>query len=116
MRRESAALTPPAPQGNSRGLTGITAIFTTVETHHFVAVERARTSWGEMEVECVEGGWSSQVPDCRILDCGTPPQVHQASTSLVNRTSLVGNIAVYSCNVGYIMVVNASTGEISAEF
>ena len=66
--------------------------------------------WGQSNLKCENGQWSSDLPSCNPLTCGTPPRVVHASARLHNGSALWKDMAVYSCDPGFLMVVNASSG------
>ena len=65
---------------------------------------------GVPELQCKDGSWRGAEPECVILNCGSPPQVQQAIGTLVNGTTTFEDMTIFSCNLGYIMVVNATSG------
>jgi hypothetical protein len=66
--------------------------------------------WGSELLECDDGAWSSPLPLCKILNCGAPPYIPHATASLMNGRTVWGEQAMYSCNEGYIMIANVSSG------
>ena len=66
--------------------------------------------WGQTHLQCNNGEWSSDIPSCNPLTCGPPPSVSHTSARLENGSALWKDVAVYSCDPGFLMVVNASSG------
>ncbi len=60
---------------------------------------------GSLSRECLEGGkWSGTTAKCEFLDCGEPPKVNHATSSLVNGRSTFGATVEYSCDKDYLPV------------
>ena len=55
------------------------------------------------------------LPSCSPLSCGEPPSVQFASHGLSNSSFLVGELAVYTCDNGFLMVVNSSNSPVATE-
>ena len=55
------------------------------------------------------------LPTCSPLSCGEPPIVQFASHGLNNSSFLVGELAVYTCDNGFLMVVNSSNSPVATE-
>ena len=56
-----------------------------------------------------------RLPSCSPLSCGEPPSVQFESHSLPNSSFLVGELAVYTCHDGFLMVVNSSNSPVATE-
>ena len=56
-----------------------------------------------------------RLPSCSPLSCGQPPSVQFASHGLSNSSFLVGELAVYTCDQGFLMVVNSSNSPVATE-
>ncbi|KAI0236128.1 Sushi, von Willebrand factor type A, EGF and pentraxin domain-containing protein 1 [Lamellibrachia satsuma] len=56
---------------------------------------------GSNETRCTpEGRWDSPLPQCRKIDCGTPPAVSNAHTDNLTATTFMAT-AQYVCDEGY---------------
>lgn len=55
----------------------------------------------------VGGGWSGKVPQCKFVDCGAPAQIEYGEVNLLNKTTTVGSITVYTCQDDYWLVGEA---------
>jgi len=71
--------------------------------------------WGQANLNCENGQWSSGPPSCNPLTCGSPPRVVHASSRLKNGSTLWKDVAVYSCDPGFLLVVNASTDPVAQD-
>ena len=77
--------------------------------------DRGYVAWGHSSLACLTSGlWSSEpgLSSCRPLSCGAPPPLANAGVLLRNGSTLWRDEAVYTCDPGYLLVVNDSTGNI----
>jgi len=72
--------------------------------------------WGQAKLYCDNGRWSSEIPTCSPLTCGSPPRVSHSSARLENGSTLWKDVAVYSCDPGYLMVVNTSSDPVAQDY
>jgi len=52
----------------------------------------------------IGGEWSGKAPQCRFVDCGTPAQIEFGNVVLINGTTTVSSLAVYTCQEDYWLV------------
>lgn len=52
----------------------------------------------------IGGEWSGKAPQCRFVDCGTPAQIEFGTVVLMNGTTTIGSLAVYTCQMDYWLV------------
>lgn len=55
----------------------------------------------------IGGEWSGKAPQCRFVDCGAPAQIEFGSVILINGTTTVKSLAVYTCSEDYWLVGEA---------
>ncbi|XP_057333972.1 sushi, von Willebrand factor type A, EGF and pentraxin domain-containing protein 1 isoform X2 [Microplitis mediator] len=61
--------------------------------------------FGDNVLTCnVGGGWSGKAPQCKFVDCGAPAQIEYGEVNLLNKTTTVGSIAMYTCQDDYWLV------------
>ena len=70
--------------------------------------------WGGA-LTCTEGRWGGALPSCSPLSCGAPPPLAHATHTSSNSSFLVGQEVVYTCTMGFLMVVNSSTSPVARE-
>ncbi|XP_044588526.1 sushi, von Willebrand factor type A, EGF and pentraxin domain-containing protein 1 isoform X2 [Cotesia glomerata] len=64
--------------------------------------------FGDNVLTCnVGGGWSGKGPQCKFIDCGAPAQIEYGEVNLLNKTTTVGSITVYTCQDDYWLVGEA---------
>ncbi|CAD1479335.1 unnamed protein product, partial [Heterotrigona itama] len=64
--------------------------------------------FGDNVLTCDVGGeWSGKAPQCRFVDCGAPAQIEFGSVTLINGTTTVKSLAVYTCLEDYWLVGEA---------
>lgn len=64
--------------------------------------------FGDNVLTCDIGGeWSGKAPQCRFVDCGAPAQIEFGSVILINGTTTVKSLAVYTCSEDYWLVGEA---------
>ncbi|XP_029047436.1 E-selectin isoform X3 [Osmia bicornis bicornis] len=64
--------------------------------------------FGDNVLTCDIGGeWSGKAPQCRFVDCGAPAQIEFGSVTLINGTTTVKSLAVYTCLEDYWLVGTA---------
>ena len=81
--------------------------------------DRGYVAWGHSSLACLASGlWSSEpgLSSCRPLSCGAPPPLANAGVLLRNGSTVWRDEAVYTCDPGYLLVVNDSTGMIQKSF
>jgi len=72
--------------------------------------------WGQANLNCENGMWSSDLPSCNPLTCGSAPRVAHSSARLQNGSTLWKDMAVYNCDPGFLMVVNASSDPVAQDY
>lgn len=96
---------PPRVEGAQVEMVGRRALYTCAT---------GTVLWGAA-LTCTEGRWRGAPPTCSPLSCGPPPAVAHATHSSSNSSFLVGEEVVYTCSLGFLMVVNSSTSPVARE-
>jgi len=104
--RPPSCQTPPPVKGAKVEVLGSRAIYS--------CSVPGTVLWGA-GLTCADGQWKGRLPSCSPLSCGEPPSVQFASHSLGNSSFLVGELAVYTCHDGFLMVVNSSNSPVATE-
>ncbi|XP_059805939.1 sushi, von Willebrand factor type A, EGF and pentraxin domain-containing protein 1-like isoform X2 [Hypanus sabinus] len=64
--------------------------------------DKGYTLTGQETIHCTDtGAWSYPLPVCTANDCGTPPDLENATYIVSDNT--IGKCAFYTCNKGYIL-------------